>query len=130
MSGIPKFNIPLFDELADLLRVRGFKVVSPAELDDKKIRDACLASPDGKPTPATHGGGTWADFLTRDVKLISDQVGGIVFLPDWWRSRGARLEAFVGLLTDKQFARWQPYMTTPEPVSKAYVQGVLREYMP
>lgn len=99
MSGYPQFNIPAFDELAEELRGRGFKVVSPAELDAPEQRAFLLDSPDGL-TPYANNE-TWADFLARDVKLIADRIDAIVVLPGWWKSRGARLEVFVGLLTGK-----------------------------
>ena len=107
MSGIPAFNIPFLDETAAFLRERakpGVEFVSPAELDDPKIREACLASEDGEVNEATGGGNSWGDFLARDVKLIADGVTGIILLPGWEKSRGARLEAFVGLLCNKKFA--------------------------
>lgn len=97
MTGIPAFNIPAFDEAAEYLRGEGFDVVSPAELDSPEIRAISLASPDGAIATLHSHGQTWADFLARDVKLITD--GGfdaIVVLPGWDKSRGARLETFVG----------------------------------
>ncbi|HXS14473.1 MAG TPA: DUF4406 domain-containing protein [Acidobacteriaceae bacterium] len=107
MSNIPQFNFPLFYKVAAELRERGWDVVSPAELDDQEDKGAAMSSPDGDPNNRDHmGGKTWADFLARDVKLIADKVQGIVFLQDWWRSRGARLEAFVGLL-QKNFSFFQ-----------------------
>jgi Domain of unknown function (DUF4406) len=142
MSGIPQFNIPAFDKLAALLRADGYDVVSPAELDNERVRVACLASADGANTEATNDGGTWAEFLARDVKLIADQIGGIIFLPGWNKSRGARLEAFVGLLTGKQFAQYyaaESYNGNTDCLRKHeevlaasanYVRFVLKEYMP
>lgn len=103
MSGIAKFNFPAFDDAALLLRRRGISIVSPAEMDDKKTRAAALRSRTGKPNGRTSNGHTWGDFLSRDVKLIADKVDGIIFLPGWSKSRGARLEAYVGLLCKHQF---------------------------
>lgn len=97
MTGIPHFNFPAFDAAAKTLRERGFTVISPAELDDDADREAALQSPDG--SALSYGSGvkkTWAEFLARDVKLLTD--GGIVavfVLPGWRNSRGARLETFV-----------------------------------
>jgi hypothetical protein len=102
MSGIPQYNIPAFDAAAAALRAQGADIVSPAELDDPEIRAASLASPDGLTAVA---GKTWGDFLARDVKLIADQVDGILLMPGWIYSKGARLEAFVGLTTGKRFAK-------------------------
>lgn len=96
MTGLPQFNFPAFDRLGSILRGMGFEVVSPAELDDPEDRAAALASPDGHMHGGHHMNKTWGDFLARDVKLLADDgIEGIVVLPGWERSRGARLETFV-----------------------------------
>jgi hypothetical protein len=96
MTGIPQFNFPAFDAAAAYLREDGHEVISPAELDDPDTRAAALTSPDGSPGTGSHVGETWGDFLARDVKLIADGgIEGIVVMPGWERSRGARLETFV-----------------------------------
>jgi uncharacterized protein DUF4406 len=134
MSGVPQFNIPAFDAAAADLRQRGYFVVSPAELDDPAIREECLQSPDGAPTLKTSNGATWGTFLARDVIIVADKVDGVVLLDGWLKSRGARLEAFVGLLCNKTFLR---YFTRPSghpgelvPVTQDSVRNLLREYMP
>lgn len=110
MSGLPQFNFPAFDAAAKLLRERGYEIVSPAELDDEETRAEALESPDGKPTQRDKvNGHTWGDFLARDVKIVADQVRGIVFLPNWEKSRGARLEAFVAVLCGHVFAKYDPF---------------------
>ncbi len=101
MSHHPQFNFPLFDEAAHWLRSIGFEVVSPAELDDADVRAAALASPDGDP----NGGPSWGEFLARDVKIVGDDVDGVAVMPEWWTSRGARLEAYVAWLSDKPVYR-------------------------
>ena len=100
MTGIPQFNYPAFIDAAVVLRATGHDVVSPAELDDPDDRAAALASKDGHMLSYTSGTGkTWGDFLARDVKLIADGgIDGIVVLDGWAKSRGARLETFVGNL--------------------------------
>jgi len=96
MTGIPQFNFPAFDAMAQSLRDAGFTVSSPAEMDDPTTRAAAMASPDGAPGSGSANGETWGDFLARDVKLLSDGgIDAIVVLPNWTRSRGARLETFV-----------------------------------
>ena len=100
MSGEPQFNFPLFDRTAEALRRRGYEIVSPAELDDPETRAAALASPDGNGDGSANGE-TWGDFLARDVKIVADEVDGVVVMYKWERSRGARLETFVATLCGK-----------------------------
>ena len=96
MTGIPQFNIPAFDEMAARLRDMGYEVVSPAELDRPETRAIQMASKTGSMADLPPGD-TWGMFLARDVKLLSDDgIEGIFVLPGWWKSRGARLETFVG----------------------------------
>lgn len=98
MTGLPQFNFPLFDRTATKLREQGYDVTSPAELDSPAHRKAALASSDGSPTHyESETNDTWGQLLARDVLLIADDgIEGIFVLPGWQRSRGARLETFVG----------------------------------
>lgn len=116
MSGIPQFNFPAFFELGAKVRELGHEVINPAEIDTEEDQGAALASPDGSLKTVTK---TWGDFLMRDVKIVADQVDGIVVLPNWEDSRGARLEVFVALNCDKPvfslddgaLVELDPYMT-------------------
>lgn len=99
MTGLPQFNIPAFERAARRLRAAGYKIISPVELDSQLVRDEAMASPDGAmPAGGKIGGETWGEILGRAVRVIADQVGAIVVLPSWEKSRGARLEVFVALL--------------------------------
>ena len=116
MTGIPQFNFPAFDEAASNLRMvlggDGVDVVSPAEIDDPATRAAALASKDGAPGSGTTSGETWGDFLSRDVKLVADEVDAIMVLPGWEDSKGARLEVFVARSVGKpvyDYDRWSKY---------------------
>lgn len=111
MSGLPQFNFPEFYAAAADLRSRGYDIVSPAELDDEQTKADAMASANGDPVTANR---TWGDFLARDVKIVSDQCQGMIFLPGWWNSRGAKLEAYVGLLT-KGFV-FNAYQGTSKPL--------------
>lgn len=108
MTGIPQFNFPAFDRAAERLRKHGYTIISPAELDNDETRESALASPDGSPGTGSHNGETWGDFLARDVKLIADKVDGAIFLNDWSKSKGARLEAMVCTLKGKPVYAYQP----------------------
>ena len=104
MSGLPSFNYPEFNRLAAELRLTvveprvHLEVVNPAEFPDRHL-DAILASPDGDPAmlaPLT--GMTWGDYVARALKVIADEPGldAIITLPGWDKSRGARIETFIG----------------------------------
>lgn len=110
MTGIPKFNFPAFLAAAEDLRKRGYEIISPAEMDLKDVGTSALASPDGKLTKdgKTTDGYTFGDFLARDVKIIADQVDGVVCLPGWDSSKGARLEVFVALISGKPVYTYMP----------------------
>ena len=95
MSGRPKFNIPAFEAAADKLRYMGLTIVSPAELDSPEVYDAAIVSEHGEHKDVTTE--TWGDMLARDVKLIADTLDGVILLPEWDTSKGARLEAFVAM---------------------------------
>lgn len=103
MTGYAQFNFPAFHAAAIVIRAAGFDVISPAEMDaESDVAEKAMASTTGDLTDAGIKE-TWGDLLARDVKLIADSVDGVVFLPGWEKSRGARLEAFVGILCKREF---------------------------
>jgi hypothetical protein len=123
MSNLPQFNFPAFYAAAAELRTQGFEVVSPAELDDAEDKGAALLSKDGDPKSASR---TWGDFLARDVKLLADTgIEGIVFLPGWHKSKGAKLEAFVGLLHGFKFWEYDDEMATAHELAPEDVLDVI-----
>jgi hypothetical protein len=131
MTGIPQFNYPLFRRAARRMRATGHTIVSPAEMDSALMQAQAEASPDGSPTQlAKDTGETWGDVLARDVRVISDEIGGIIVLPNWFKSRGARLEVFVGLLTGKEFAVYDDLTEMPYPVDRVWMQELIKGNMP
>lgn len=142
MTGLPQFNYPLFDKIAANLRAQGVKVITPSELDTPNVREEALTSPDGDFSKFVGNGDTWGDILSRDVKIVANEVSGILLLPGWHQSRGARLEVFVGLLTGKQFAIFQPERSydyekdevrttgTYMPTTADRVRNILMRFMP
>ncbi len=102
MSGKPYYNLPAFAKAAATLRDKGFDVISPAELDDDEVTQACLQSPTGTEKV---GDQTWGDFLARDIKIVADQCDGVIVMPGWEESNGACLELAVAMMQNK--ALWQ-----------------------
>lgn len=132
MTGIPKFNYPAFITAGQLLRDAGHEVVSPAELDDPSDVAAAMASPNGLMSEFAGGSSrTWGDFLARDVKLLADDgVDAIVVLPGWSRSRGARLETFVGnaLCNMPVFTVVQPEYDEPFHLAQVHRLDLIRAW--
>ena len=110
MSHLPAFNYPAFDAAAAALRAAGHSIISPAEFDSPDERARILMCEDGKQWP---GAPSWGSYLSRDVRLVADECEGIVFLPGWDKSRGARLEAMVGVLCGHKFAIYTGTQTDP-----------------
>lgn len=110
MTGIPKFNFPAFFAAQKTLENLGYEIVSPAEMDLEDVGDMALSSEDGKlnSNGTVETGHTFGDFLARDVKIVADIVAGVVCLPGWEKSKGARLEVFVCLISDKPVYAYTP----------------------
>ena len=78
MTGYPANNTAAFDRACALLRDRGYQVVSPHE----KVSEAL--------------GLTWEEYLREDIRHLLDCYG-VVMLPGWPESKGARLELSIAL---------------------------------
>ncbi len=129
MTGSPSFNFPLFYKVTAELRAQGIEIISPAELDQQLgIADAAMASKDGAlDAQGKAAGHTWGDLLARDVKIVADEVDGIVFLPNWQLSKGAKLEAFVALLAKKGIFLEYTKDGVLQSVSRGYVWSAIQE---
>lgn len=94
MTHYPQLNFPRFNEVAKILRARGYNIVSPSELDDSEAEIAALASLDGE--DSIYGGFGWSDFLARDIVICSmPYCLGAIFIEGWENSEGASLESYV-----------------------------------
>lgn len=74
MTGYPDFNYPAFEAAAARLREAGFEVVSPHEVN-----------------PADGVEHAWEWYLRRDIVALME-CDGVVVLPGWEKSKGARVE--------------------------------------
>ena len=70
-------NFPAFIKATEALRKAGYRVVSPHELETKDAK------------------GTWEKCMRRDIKAEMD-CHAIATLDGWTRSRGAKVEIFLG----------------------------------
>lgn len=77
MSGLPDFNFPAFNELAKILRGKGYNVVNPAEIEEEPGKE-------------------WHEYLRKDIRAMMD-CDTICLLPGWDKSKGARLELHIAL---------------------------------
>lgn len=70
MTGLPDFNYPVFNAEAERLRALGLHVENPAELPEQD---------------------TWQAYMRQAItRLVTCDV--VALLPDWEKSRGARIE--------------------------------------
>lgn len=119
MTGYPQFNYPAFDAAAADLRDQGYKIVSPAELDDPDTRKWAESSPDGVHRDVVDNGGEaygkeYGSFLGRDVQIVADQnCVGVICLDGWEKSRGAQLETHVARVMHKEILKY-PELTPIE----------------
>jgi hypothetical protein len=73
MTGLPDFNRPAFHRVAACVRAAGHDVLSPAELCPPGIE--------------------WKAAMRIDLAAIKT-ADGVILLPGWERSRGARIEVW------------------------------------
>ncbi len=123
MTGVPQDNLPAFIAAAAALRDAGYTIVTPVEFETAEVMQAVVDNPELTFNEAA--GTTWGSALARDVEIIADEIDGVVFLPGWDKSKGARLEAFVGILTGKYFGRYVPEHGGIEGMSSLAVLSLL-----
>ena len=93
MRGYPLFNYPAFDEAAAYVRSLGMQAVSPAEKDRKWGVDEAR--------PETAVNIDMAKVMRWDLRQVLS-CDGIVLLPGWHNSQGARLERIVAESTGRK----------------------------
>lgn len=81
MTGLPEFNVPAFKAAAVALDDAGHVAVNPAEVTPQADDLA------------------WADYMRSDITALLT-CDGVATLPNWWLSRGARLEVHIAASLD------------------------------
>jgi hypothetical protein len=102
MRGYERFNFDAFEEATTYLRSVGFTIVSPAEMDLDMGLDPDIANTDDE------AGFDIADAMRRDFDTIVNKVDGIILLPGWETSSGARAERFVAETCGKRVFAYDP----------------------
>jgi len=85
MSGIPDQNYPAFQAASESLRVAGYEIVSPHETYHH---------------PTQPNEDMYCQLLRHDVLSFMKDCDGIILLPGWSQSRGAKLELHLALSLD------------------------------
>jgi hypothetical protein len=86
MRGFENYNYPVFNTLAEQLRDAGFTVHNPAE-----------NFPNEEP-----GTRTYSEYMRLDIASVLNSTG-IVLMPGWERSEGAKFEATTARLIGLKF---------------------------
>lgn len=98
MTGYPEFNVPAFREAKLNLEAKfGFEIQLPYDIDNK-------IDPNWQ----------WGDYLAKDIQLICNECMGIVLMPEWERSRGAKLEIAAALMQSLKFPEFEFYEYWPQ----------------
>jgi len=100
MTGIPEFNFPMFDAVAERLRADGWVVISPAEMDRADgFDESGLTGHEALTNEQRHR------FAHNDIGALL-RVDAIVMLPGWRNSTGARNEYSVASWLGRDTLEW------------------------
>lgn len=91
MTGYPEFNIPAFRLAKEELEKLGFQIQLPFDIDNEQ-KDW-----------------QWGDYLAEDIRLICNECTGMILMPEWERSRGAKLELAAALMQSLKYSNFEFY---------------------
>lgn len=94
MTGLPDFNFPYFEYVANLLREMGYEIASAHE----------VVHPE---PPGTRGTLPHGQYVRGDLKVLLD-CDAVIFLPGWEGSKGCGIELKVARALDMPVYRFQP----------------------
>jgi Domain of unknown function (DUF4406) len=99
INGVPDYNIPLFDHVADKLRNAGYDVYNPLDLARKwygiNLEDWKAMSPQEQREARRR-------LLAEEVRWLAANADIIFLLPGWERSLGARAERELAIACEIQ----------------------------
>ena len=108
MTGMPDFNFPLFDQVTALARSQGLSVISPAELDREHGIDPSV-DPNSVERARRADPNLIQTIVQRDTQVIvgleRDKGDGLILLPGWEKSTGARAEIANAIWMELSFKR-------------------------
>lgn len=105
MRGFPDFNFPAFKVAAAELRARGYNIVSPAEKDEAEGFDWTGAS--GSQEDLDNASFDLVATLQADIAIVADTAcHGVICLPGWENSSGARAETAFAWAIGKRVLRY------------------------
>lgn len=122
VTGYEKGNRPAFDAAQRALNKAGHLVLSPFDGELPEVTTETLAD---------HYGAKYWQVLAEDVSIIlSQELDALALLPGWEKSKGARIEAFVGLVRGVKFYEYTNESLSP-PLNPEYVAGIVAaQWMP
>jgi len=89
MSGHEDLNFPAFHAAAAEYRTRGAFVINPAEINSAEVQTAMSGT-----LTAEQYHAHWARCMKKGINALMT-CDGIVMLPGWQKSRGAKLERHI-----------------------------------
>lgn len=107
MTGLPMYNWGMFAFAADFLRGEGWDIVTPIEIDEDMGVVAITRDQFGAYESVTTTDLFDYDLvLSRDLAAI-DTCTAIVLLPDWHKSKGAKIELARALSLNLNVYTWE-----------------------
>jgi hypothetical protein len=121
ITGYPLGNKPAFSLAKESLTKKGHEVISPFDDESQEATDETLKD--------NYGDKYWK-VLSDDVYKLS-KVEALVFLPGWEQSKGARLEAYIGLLNGFPMFEYRENGWVLDELTASFVAGVCAaQWMP
>lgn len=139
MRGIRNFNVDSFDSAAEWLREEaGYGVINPCDEDRKRHGDDVFKSETGDLADIAHLGFDLGHALSWDLHQIATKADGVVLLPGWENSAGARAEKacaealgkkveYLRRLPSGSWTLW--HHTAPPPSSPVWTPDEFVDYL-